>query len=243
MIAALLVARRRLTPALAAGMVTAALALGALGVFPTVVGAFLLLALAGVGRAIMDVTGRILLQRAASPEVLANVFSVLESLMNAGLAIGSILVPVLVGVSGARAALIGTGLVFIVIMALSWRGLHLVDAAADVPHVEIRLLQSIPIFSRLPAPQLEGLARALTPVSYATGETVMREGEPGDFYCAVARGRMEVSHAGRVIAQLSRGEGFGEIALLEDVPRTATVTALEPTEVVLPRARSRSSSR
>ena len=60
-----LVARRRLAPALGAGVVTAALALGALGLFPTVIGAFALLALAGVGRTMLDVTGRILLQRAA----------------------------------------------------------------------------------------------------------------------------------------------------------------------------------
>ena len=231
MIAALLVARRRLTPALIAGMITAALALGGLGVYPTVIGAFALLALAGVGRAVMDVTGRILLQRAASPDVLANVFSVLESLMNLGLALGSILVPVLVGVSGARAALVGTGIVFVAIMAFSRRGLRAVDGMADVPHVEIRLLQSIPIFSRLPAPQLEGLARALQPMKYGAGETVMSEGSPGDCYYAVARGEVRVSHAGKAVTRLTRGEGFGEIALLEEVPRTATVIATEPTEV------------
>ncbi len=231
LLAALLVARRRLTPALVAGMVTAALALGALGAYPTVAGAFLLLAMAGVGRAVMDVTGRILLQRAASPEVLANVFSVLEALMNAGLAVGSILVPLLVGLSGAPAALIGTGVVFGLILLLTFRGLRSVDSSADVPHVEIRLLQSIPLFSRLPAPKLEGLARALRPATYAAGQTVMCEGEEGDFYCAVARGEVEVSHAGQAVAHLTRGEGFGEIALIEDVPRTATVTAVEPTEV------------
>jgi MFS family permease len=230
-IAALLVSRRRLGPALVAGMVAAGLALGALGVLPTVVSAFALLALAGVGRAVMDVTGRILLQRTASPDVLANVFSVLESLMQAGCAIGAVLVPVLVGLSGARAALVGTGLVFLLIMAVTWRGLRTVDAAADVPHVQIRLLQSIPLFSRLPAPKLEGLARALRPTAYTTGQTVMCEGEHGDFYCAVARGEVEVAHAGQVVAHLGRGEGFGEIALIEDVPRTATVTAVEPTDV------------
>jgi MFS family permease len=231
MLAALLVARRRLAPALVAGMVTAALALGALGVYPTVASAFLLLAMAGVGRAVIDVTGRILLQRAASPQVLANVFAVLEALMNVGLAIGAVLVPVLVGFSGAPAALIGTGVLFVFVLLLSLRGLRSVDSAADVPHVEIRLLQSIPLFSRLPAPKLEGLARALRPAEYVAGQAVMCEGEPGEFYCAVARGEVEVAHAGQVVAHLTRGEGFGEIALLEDVPRTATVTATEPTEV------------
>ena len=230
-LAAGLVARRRLAPALAAGVVTAALALGALGLYPTVVGAFLLLALAGTGRTVLDVTGRILLQRAAPPDVMADIFSLLESLMNVGLAFGSIIVPVLVGLSGARAALIGTGVVFLLVIVVSWHRVRSVDAAADVPHVEIRLLQSIPLFSRLPAPQLEGLARALKPTDYAAGETVMCEGEEGDFYCAVVEGEVEVSHAGHTVGRLTRGEGFGEIALIEDVPRTATVTAVEPTEV------------
>ena len=230
-LAAGLVARRRLAPALAAGVVTGALALGVLGLYPTVVSAFLLLAVAGLGRTILDVTGRILLQRAAPPDVLADVFSLLESLMNIGLAFGAIIVPVLVGVSGARAALIGTGVVLLLIILATWHRVRTVDATADVPHVQIRLLQSIPIFSRLPAPQLEGLARALQPVEYAAGETVIREGDPGDFYCAVVMGEVEVSHAGQTVAHLTRGEGFGEIALIEDVPRTATVTTVEPTEV------------
>jgi hypothetical protein len=217
-----LVARRRLAPALA---------LGLLGLFPTIVTAFALLAVAGMGRTVLDVTGRILLQRSAPPHVLADIFSLLESLMNAGLAFGAIIVPVLVGLSGARAALIGTGAIFLLIMATTWKGLTSVDAAASVPHVEIRLLQSIPIFAPLPGPQLEGLARALTPESAPAGTVMMREGEVGEHYCAIASGEVSVTRAGKEVARLSRGEGFGEIALIEDVPRTATVTAVRPTEV------------
>ncbi|MEE4276575.1 MAG: MFS transporter [Thermoleophilia bacterium] len=226
-----LVARRRLAPALGAGVLTAALALGLLGIFPTVLTAFALLALAGLGRTVLDVTGRILLQRSAPPHVLADVFSMLESLMNVGLAFGSVIVPILVGLSGARAALIGTGVIFLLIMAASWRRLSSVDAAATVPHVEIRLLQSIPIFAPLPAPALEGLARALTPESAPAGAVMMREGEVGEHYCAIASGEVAVTHGGKEVARLSRGEGFGEIALIEDVPRTATVTATQPTDV------------
>ena len=113
-----LVAHRRLAPALGAGVLTAALSLGLLGLFPTILTAFALLAMAGMGRTVLDVTGRILLQRAAPPHVLADVFSMLESLMNAGLAAGAVIVPVLVGLSGARAALIGTGAIF---LASCWR--------------------------------------------------------------------------------------------------------------------------
>ena len=230
-VTAALVARRRLAPALVAGIVTAALALGLLGIFPTVAGAFLLLAVAGVSRSVFDVTGRILLQRAAPPQVLGQVFALLESLMGVGLTLGAIFVPVLVGLSGAPAALIGTAVLLLVIVAVVWRRLRSIDGAADVPQVQIQLLRLIPIFAPLPAPELEGLARALEPVPAAAGTTVIREGDVGDRFYAIATGELQVTKNGRDVKLLRRGDGFGEIALIEDLPRTATVTATTDAEL------------
>ena len=230
-VTAALVARRRLAPALIAGIVTAALALGLLGLFPTVAGAFVLLAVAGVARSVFDVTGRILLQRAAPPNVLGQVFALLESLMGVGLVFGAILVPALVGLSGAPAALIGTAVLLLVIVAAVWRRLRSIDGAADVPQVEIQLLRLVPIFAPLPAPELEGLARALEPVHVTPGTTVIREGEAGDRFYAIATGELQVTKNGHDVKLLRRGDGFGEIALIEDVPRTATVTATTDAEL------------
>jgi hypothetical protein len=221
-----LIGRRRLVPPILAGAAILGGAFVLLGVYPTIVGAVLLLAVAGGGATLVDVAGRTLLQRVAPAEVLARVFALHEALSQAGFATGAILVPALVAVGGARAALVAAGALLPLLVLIWFRSLRSIDVEATVPVVEISLLRSIPIFAPLPAPALESLARSLEPTPVASGSVIIRAGEAGDRYYAIADGEVEITRNGEHVVTRRRSEGFGEIALLRDVPRTATATAV-----------------
>lgn len=227
-VTASLVGRARLMPAVLVSLAAWAVSFAAMTVFSTALAALLLLAVAGAARSLFDVAGRTLLQRTAPPGVVARVFGVLEALMGAGTAVGALLTPLLVNASGATAAIMGVCVIMPGLALLLGRRLMALDASAHVPVVEIGLLRSIRLFSALPPPELEGLAHSLVRVTAPVGEVVITQGGDGDRYYAIAEGEVEVVKDGARVNVLARGDGFGEIALLHGVQRTATVRALTP---------------
>ena len=216
---------RGLGAAFALGLVLWGLPLALLAAWPAIVAAVALLALVGIGNTLVDVSGLTLLQRTAPPAVLARVFGVLESLIVGTLGLGAILAPALVALIGVRWGLVVAGLLLPVLVLVSWTRLRAIDERTAVPEREIDLLQALPLFAPLPPPTLEHLATNLERVPVAAGAEITRQGEPGERFYIVAEGEVEVSVDGRLAATLGPGEHFGEIALLRDVPRTATVTA------------------
>ena len=119
-----------------------------------------------------------------------------------------------------------------VLAILLWRRLAVIDARAHIPAERIALLRANPIFAPLPAPAIEHLASKLVPRSVAARELVFRQGDPGDLFYVIEDGRVEISIDGEGVNDLWPGEAFGEIALLRDVPRTATAKAVEDTRLL-----------
>lgn len=90
-------------------------------------------------------------------------------------------------------------------------------------------LRRVPLFAALPRKQFEVLVRTADIVELPAGKEVIREGETGSEFFAIAEGEVEISKGGESIATERTGDVFGEIALLRGIPRTATVTTTVPT--------------
>jgi MFS family permease len=226
-----LVGTSRLAGVFGLGILLWGVPLVLLGIWPSIAAALVLLGILGVGNTLVDVAGLTLLQRAAPDDVRARVFGVLESVFLGTIAIGAILAPLLISALGARGALIAAGGGLSVLVLLFWRPLSALDAVAAVPASELALLRSIPIFAPLPLVTLEQLASHLLRVRVPAGQVVFRQGEPGDLFYAIGGGEVVVALDGRAPVTLGHGAYFGEIALLRDVPRTATVTARTEVEL------------
>lgn len=224
-----LVGRRRLTPSLAGGAVLLGAPIGLVAVAPSAVSAPVLFAAAGAGRSVGDVSGRTLLQRISPNDVLSRVFGVLEGLTMLALVVGSVGAAVLIETSGVQTALVVVGAFLPVIILVSSGRLLSIDRSAEPPDAEIlRLLREIPFFAPLPAPAMERVMADLIATEAAAGDLLIREGDPGDRFYVIVEGEVAITRRGARVSEQGPGAYVGEIALLRDVPRTASVTAKTP---------------
>jgi MFS family permease len=215
---------RRLTSNFLIGILLWGVPIALIGFFPEPVPALIFLGLVGLGNTLVDVSAFTLLQRAVPDEVLARVFGAVQGLWVGAIGVGAIVAPLLIAALDIRGALILTGAFLPILATLFRRRLSPLDEV-PVPERALQLLRGIEIFRPLPAPVLESLARALVPVRVEPGREVFRQGELGDRFYIVAEGEVDIVSDGQVVAVTGPGGHFGEIALLRDVPRTATVRA------------------
>jgi MFS family permease len=225
-VALILSARGRLARDFALGLALFGLPLLLVGGVPVAFVAVVALGVIGIGNSIVDVNALTIMQRVVPDAVLGRALGALQGLLRATLGIGALVAPGLIALVGAEWALVVTGAVLPVLALLTRPRLRAIDREASAPEAT-ELLRRVPLLAPLPESLLERLAREATPVHVPAGAPIVREGEIGDRFYVIRSGT--VSILGRTFGP---GDGFGEIALLRDVPRTATASAVTDVELV-----------
>ncbi len=190
-----------------------------------------MVAVMGFGLPLVDVNHATLTMRLAPDARLGRVFGAMEGTCIGTMAIGSAVTPFLLDEPGVRGVLsVLALLVGIPALAHVPRARRLDATLRPPPGTD--LVAGIAMFAPLAPASVEFLARRLVPESAPAGTPIVTEGEPSDRFLVIVRGSVEVTQNGHHLRVEGPGDFFGEIGLLRDVPRTATVTALEDTDLV-----------
>lgn len=229
---ALLLNRNRLVIALAGGSLVLGLAAALPGAWPVPVAAYAGWFGIGIGYTFIEVAAKTLLQRLGDDESLGRVVGSIESSRLAAMAIGSISAAAIVALLGTRGALLTLGALMPLFVLLCWTQLRAFEVGAPVAEGPFRLLRQNSIFAPLPVATLERLSHDLTPVLAPASEVVITQGEQGDSFYLIEDGEVEVFENGVLRRKEGPGESFGEIALIHDIPRTATVRATVETRLL-----------
>ncbi len=186
----------------------------------------------GLGYTIAEVAAKTLMQRLGSDETLSRVIGSLESARLAAMAIGSISASVIFELLGIRGALLAMAALLPLFLLLFWTRLRAFEVGAPVSEDRFRLLRGNSIFAPLPVATLERLSNDLQPLAAPAGQEVITQGDAGDRFYLIEAGSVDVFEDGEHCRTEGPGESFGEIALLRDVPRTATVRTTSKTELL-----------
>ncbi|HXJ27607.1 MAG TPA: cyclic nucleotide-binding domain-containing protein [Streptosporangiaceae bacterium] len=218
----------RLGRTFVAGLLLWGLPLVWLAFTPSAAVAYLALVVVGVGNAIEDVAGFTLIARCAGPHSAGRVLGATEFVFQAGLGIGAVAAPLLLHTLGVRGTLglLGGGLT--VLTGAHVRRFARFDMTMPAPGEEVGLLRRLAMFAALPLAVIELLATDLKPHDFAPGTAAVREGEAGDLFYLIVAGSATVNVGGKPGPSLGAGDCFGEIALLRNIPRVATVVADQP---------------
>jgi MFS family permease len=235
---AVLVRHGNLTAAIATGCLVTGIAFTLPGIWPTLAVAYISFMLVGYGYASVKVTGRTLMQRLGDPETIARAIAFMETNRLVAMALGSVTAPALVELIGIRPALFVFGGLVAVVALVRWHALRVFEIGAPVSERHYELLRGSSIFAPLPVDTLEGVTHALVEVEADAGQEVTTQGDRGDRFYMIEDGEVEVFENGVFKRRQGEGQCFGEIALIRDVPRTASVRATRATRLVaLPRYR------
>jgi MFS family permease len=200
--------------------------------------AFSLQVVRGAAILVVDVLAMTALQRSLPPYLISRVMGSLLSLAIGAMVAGAVVAPILLELLGLDGTLllVGIGIPAVVVVAAPWWSPMDRDAVAQLAAIQprVELLESLGIFAQAPRPVIERLARAAGDLVLAPGTAVVREGDPADALYVVVTGELEVTAidpagAERRLSTMSAPGYFGEIGLLEQIPRTATVTTTTET--------------
>lgn len=227
-----LIGRPNLSLLMTLALLVIGAAVATLGAAASIAASLVCLLALGVATALVDSTGYAALIRTSGDEILGRVLGLLELEWALAVAAGSLLTSLAITRLGVSHALVLIGLALVALPLPFLRQARRLDASLIVPAEALAVLRNAPSLASLLPVTLERLAARAQQLHLPEQQEVIRQGDSGETVYVIGSGRMVVERNGTIIDRLGPGQLFGEIAILHEQPRTATVRTVTASDLL-----------